>query len=126
MILPHNKVDEQTVESDADVSVTSTKQIVWSALQISSHGRKQVTKDGSYLRENIIMDSGTTTNLFVNLNMITNRQKVEIPMNFLTNAGSKILDEVGEIPGAVKTKFHPEMIAKVLSLNKMTKIPSNI
>ena len=74
-------------------------------------------KYGSYLRESIMMDSGTTTNLFGNPNMITNRQKADIPMNLLTNAGSKIVDEVGEIPGAGQTKFHPEMITNVLSLN---------
>ena len=42
-------------------------------------------------------------------------------MNLLTNAGSKIVDEVGEITGAGQTKFHPEMIANFLSLNKMAK-----
>ena len=67
------------------------------------------------------MDSGTIIDLFGNPNMITNKQKAEIPMNFLTNAGSKILDEVEEIPGSGQIKFHPEMIKNVLSLNKMTK-----
>ena len=50
-----------------------------------------------------------------------NRQKSDIPTNVLTNAGSKIGDEVGEITGSGKKKFHPEMIANVLSLNEMTK-----
>ena len=35
--------------------------------------------------------------------MITYRQKGEIPMHFMTNAGSKIVDEVGEITGAEQT-----------------------
>ena len=47
----------------------------------------------------IIMDNGIKTNLFGNPNMITNRQKADIPMNFLNNLGSKIVYEVGEIPG---------------------------
>ena len=47
-----------------------------------------------------MMDSGTTINLFGDTNMITNILKAEILVNFLTNAGSKIVDEVGEIPGA--------------------------
>ena len=37
------------------------------------------------------MDSGTTINLFGNPKMINNGKKVEMPMNFLTNAGSKIV-----------------------------------
>ena len=78
---------ESTVDSDVDVSVSSMKTSGWSGLQISLHGSKQVTKYRSYLREMIIMDSGTKINLFGNPNMITNRQKVEIHMNFLTNAG---------------------------------------
>ena len=41
-------------------------------------------------------------------------------MNFLTNAGSKILYKVGEIPGAGQTKFHPEIISNVLSMNEIT------
>ena len=65
--------------------VSSTNISGWGGLQISFHGSKQVTKGGSYLIEIIIRDSGTTINLFVNPNMITNRQKAEMPMNFLTN-----------------------------------------
>ena len=53
------------------------------------------------------MDSGTAINLFGNPNMITKRQKSYIQMNVLTNAGSKIVDDVGEIPGSGQTKFHP-------------------
>ena len=52
---------------------------------------------------------------------ITNRQKSEIPTNLLTNEGSEIVDEVVYIPGERQTKFHPETIANVLSLNEMNK-----
>ena len=99
------KGGEQTEEIDADVSVSSTKTSGWSGLKISFHGRKSVTKDGSDLIEMVIMDSGTKIKPFGNTNMITNRQKLEMPINFLTNAGSKIVDEVGEIPGAVQKHF---------------------
>ena len=58
-----------------------------------------MTKYESDLRYMNMMDSDTTINLFGNTNMITNRQKVEIPMNFLTGAGSKIVYEVGDILG---------------------------
>ena len=70
-----DKGDEQTVESDADVSVSSTKTSGWSGLQTSLYGRQKVTKDGSDLREIVSMDSVTTINLFGNPNMITNRRK---------------------------------------------------
>ena len=89
----------------------------WSGLKISFLGIKKVTKDGSYLGEIIMVYIGTTINLFVNPKMITNRQQLDIPMIFLTNAGSKIVDKVGEIPGSGQTRFHPEMIEIVLSLN---------
>ena len=92
-----DKGDEKTVYSDADVSVSSTKTNGWRRLKISLHRRKQVKKYRSDLIEIIMMVSGTTINLFGNPNMITNRKKSEIPMNFLTNAGSKIVDEVGEL-----------------------------
>ena len=46
------------------------------------------------------MDSGTPINLFENKNMITDIQKAEMPMNFLTNEGSRIVDEVGGITGS--------------------------
>ena len=42
-------------------------------------------------------------------------------MHFLTNVGSEIVDELGEITVAGQTKFHPEIIANVLSLNETTK-----
>ena len=45
--------------------------------------------------------------MFGNPEMITNRQKAKIPMILLTNTGSKIVDEVEEIPVSGQTKFHP-------------------
>ena len=90
-----NKVYEKSVESDSSVSVSITKGSGWWGLQISLHGSKQSTKDGSDLREIIVTDSGATTNLFGNLKMITNILKSETLMNFITNAGSKIVDGVG-------------------------------
>ena len=81
------KEDEQTVEIDTEVILSSTKTGGWSGLKISFHERNKVTKDGSYLREIIMMDSTTTINLFVNPSMITNIRKSEMPMNVLTNSG---------------------------------------
>ena len=72
------------------MSVSTTKTSGWSGLKIILHGRKQVTKYRSDLREMIMMDSGTKIILFGNPNMIKIRQKAEIPMNILTNAGSKL------------------------------------
>ena len=42
-------------------------------------------------------------------------------MNIMTNAGSKIVYEIGEITVAGQTKSHSEIISNVLSLNEMTK-----
>ena len=66
------------------------------------------------------MDNGTTINLFGNPKTITNRLKEEIPMNFLNNAGSKIVDKVGYIFLEEGKQFHPEMISNVPSLNEIT------
>ena len=77
------------MENDGDVSMSIRKTSGWSRLQISFHGSKHVTKDGSYLRDMIIMDSVTTINLFGNPSVVTNRQKAEMRMNFLINSGSK-------------------------------------
>ena len=67
------KGDLKTVDNDAGVSVYG-----WGGLQISLHEKKQVSKK-SYLRENIIIDSGTTINPFENPSMITNRKKRILP-----------------------------------------------
>ena len=78
-------------------------------------------KFGSYLIEMVIIDNSTTINMFVNPNMITNIRKSEIPTNFMTNAGSKIVDKFGEIIVSGQTKIRTEIIANVLSLNETTK-----
>ena len=92
---PVGKNDEKKLESETDVSVSITKTSVWRRLQISLHGSKQVKKYRSDLREIIMMDSGNIIYLFGNPNMIKIRQKEDMPMNFPTNTGSKIVDEVG-------------------------------
>ena len=70
------------MDSDTDVSVSSMKTNGWGGLKISLHGSKQVTVDGSYLIEIIMMDNGTTIKMFGSAKMITSRQKVEIHVNF--------------------------------------------
>ena len=98
------------MEIDAGVCVSITKTSIWSGLQISLNGRKQVTKDSSDLREILTMDSVTTIKLFGNPNMITNILKAEIHKNLLTSAGSKMVDGAVEIPSAGQTKLHAEII----------------
>ena len=61
-----DKGDKQAVERYTDVSVSITKTSGCSRLKISFHGSKQVKKYGSDLGEMIIVDNGTTINLFVN------------------------------------------------------------
>ena len=50
-----------------------TKTSGWSGLKISLHGRRQVIKDSLYSRVIIMMDSGTTINMFGDTNKIKNR-----------------------------------------------------
>ena len=50
-----------------------------------------------------MMDSGNTIDLFGNPKNDYKQTKPEIPMKFLTNAGSKIVGKVGIIPGAGQT-----------------------
>ena len=76
---PKYKGNEKTVVSDSDVSVSSTKTNVWSGIKISLYGSRQVTKEGSDLIKMIIMDSGTTINMFGNPNIITNIQNRRFP-----------------------------------------------
>ena len=59
-------------------------------------------KDGLDLKEIIVMNIGTILNFYGNPKMITDRLKADIPMNFMTNVGSKIVYEVGGITGAVQ------------------------
>ena len=74
----------------------------------------------------VMIDSRTKTNLFGNPNMITNRKKLETPVNLQTNRGSKILDDIREIPVTEQKIFHTEIISNILSLNEMKKIPGII
>ena len=77
------------MDSDTDVSVSSTKKSGCIRLQISLHGRQKVTKEGSDLREMIMMESVTTINLFGDPKIITNKQKAEIPIKWLTKCRFK-------------------------------------
>ena len=84
------------------MSVSSTKHKRLEHIKISLHGSKQVTKKGSNLREMIMIDSGTTINQSGNPNIIKNILKSDTPMNLLTNAGLKKVDEVRQITGSVQ------------------------
>ena len=80
--------------------------------------QKTSDKYGSYLIEMIMMDSGNKTNLFENPKVIRDRPKTEIPVNFLTKSGQKI---VGDISVSIQTIFYTDMISNVMSLNEITK-----
>ena len=104
------------------MSVSRKKTSRWRGLQISLHGEKQETKDGSDLREMIMLDSGWHYNQPVWKSKHDHKHMKNLDVLEVSDQCKvKIVDELGKIPGAGQTKFHPEIISNVLGLNEMTK-----
>lgn len=64
----------------------------------------------------ILLDNQSTINLFCNRDMLVNVRESTNSMTVRCNAGSRVTNLVGELPGFGTVWFDPEAIANILSL----------
>ena len=69
----------------------------------------------------ILLDSGSTIDIFVNAKLLTNIRRVLSSITINTNAGKVECDMMGDLAGYGAVYYHPEGIANILSLSNVVK-----
>ena len=70
----------------------------------------------------ILLDNQSTVNIFWNTMFLINVRKTSKRLELHTNAGSTIIDEIGELPGVGTVWVHRNGIANILSFHSIQEI----
>ncbi len=69
----------------------------------------------------VILDSGSTISLFKSKNLVSNIREAPNKIELDTNAGSRIVDQVGDIDGLGTVHFNENGIANIFALKDLRK-----
>ena len=73
------------------------------------------------MKNNIILDNGSTVDLFSNAELVHGIHQSEQIMELHTNAGSKINNKKATVPGYGKVWYDDQAIANIFGLGNMIK-----
>ena len=109
--------DEQSTNTNNtdDRSVSSE----WSGLHISMNNSELKGED--LMKNSIILDNGSTVDLFSNPELVHGIHQSEQIMELHTNAGSKINNRKATVPGYGKVWYDDQAIANIFGLGNMIK-----
>ena len=93
----------------------------WSGCQINLHQKLLHT-----LHDELTLDTGSKFSLFSNKNFLTNIRKSTKPVEMLTNAGNKRLEEEGTLDGFDPVYYDDQALANIVSFSELTDKPNTI
>ena len=120
--------DDVSIASDADVSVTSNTSAAranWCGTQVHSelclNGNEKLKTIQGKEENTVILDSGSTISLFKSRDLLTDIRKAPVKIELDTNAGSRLVDQVGEVSGVGTVYFNNNGIANIFALKDLIK-----
>lgn len=94
----------------------------WVGTQVNSEINLNISTNNKANSDKIvILDSGSTISLFKSKNLVRNIREAPNKIELDTNAGSRIVDQVGDIDGLSTVYFHENGIANIFALKDLRK-----
>ena len=98
---------------------TSSLTTATTANDTSWHFFNLLSAQDKDLVEQIIIDSGSSTDLFCNGKWLEEIQSDPASVNFTTNAGQFRVDKMGTLPDYGKVSYHKDAVTNIMSLAKL-------
>lgn len=81
----------------------------------------EINNDGKVSKDWILLDNQSTVDVFYNPRLLRNIRQSEKGMEIHCNAGTTTTRMIGDFPGYGTVWFHPDGIANILSLSRVSK-----
>ena len=88
----------------------------WSGLQVATSLGSDHNGSGDFTDKHLLLDSGTTVDLIVNPDMLSDIVPSKTPMELRTNSGRAKVDYEGHLPNHGTVRYFPAGVANVLGL----------
>ena len=85
------------------------------------NGCQQMALMNTGSEDGALLDAGSMFNLFKDESRVINIRPAARPLQMITNAGTKTLDTIADVPGHGTVWFNKEGIANLFSLSSLTK-----
>ena len=111
-----NELDENSTGSSDD------KRKGWSGLQVNLFGKKEKLKETNLkdLKQgSIILDNGSTLSIFGSPDMVTDIRESNVTLELSTNAGTREINKIANVPGFGTVWFDDEAIANIFGLSDL-------
>jgi Zinc knuckle len=108
--------------SDADLDFDDFDESGFTFSTISYHSVLcELNSDGRVSENWILLDNQSTVDVFYNKKLLRNVRRSKAGMEIHCNAGKTTTHMIGELPGYGTVWYHPEGIANILSLSRVSK-----
>ena len=124
--------DDASVASDADVSLTSNTSAArasWCGTQVHSelclNGNSKLETRKGKEDDTMVLDSGSSISLFKSKDLVSSMREAPVKIELDTNAGSKIVDRVGDVEGVGIVYFNQNSIVYIFCTQRSNQVPSS-
>ena len=113
-----NSSESQNDESNQNASGRSESQFLMNEISVHNNTKKQ---SKSYLREVVLLDNQSTTDIFCNKDFLEDIQEVSETLYLDTNGGVLKCNHKGTLPGYGEVWYNDKAIANVISMSNAEK-----
>ena len=111
-----NEDDESTGTIDARSA--SSKRMGWNHVQMCFNQNAKTDNLFKEMKESIVLDSGSSVDIFMNKDLVHNVRQVDDTMNIATNAGTQGTNWMGSVPNRDEVWLNEDGVANIFSQAK--------
>ena len=114
------EIEDDESTGTIDARSASSKRMGWNHVQMCFNQNAKTKTDNLFkeMKESIVLDSGSSVDIFMNKDLVHNVRQVDDTMNIATNAGTQGTNWMGSVPNRDEVWLNENGVANIFSQAK--------